>query len=117
MIPPHALRGQKAVMRCNYDLEGDRLYSVKWYYNQKEFYRFIPTDNPKVTIFNNHRGVNVNVSSLFLTKNCRYLLDLKIGMFLNNALTSLFQMQMRQKLSTFSISYFSPTFLPSARLC
>ena len=62
VIPPHALRGQKAVMRCNYDLEGDRLYSVKWYYNQKEFYRFIPSDNPKVTIFNNHRGVNVNVS-------------------------------------------------------
>ena len=67
MIPPHALRGQKAVMRCNYDLEGDRLYSVKWYYNQKEFYRFIPTDNPKVTIFNNHRGVNVNVSSMMIS--------------------------------------------------
>ena len=62
MIPPHALRGQKAVLRCNYDLEGDNLYSVKWYYNQKEFYRFIPSDNPKVTIFNHHPGVNVNVS-------------------------------------------------------
>ena len=61
-IPPHALRGQKAVLRCNYDLEGDNLYSVKWYYNQKEFYRFIPSDNPKVTIFNHHPGVNVNVS-------------------------------------------------------
>ena len=63
VIPPHALRGQKAVLRCNYDLEGDNLYSVKWYYNQKEFYRFIPSDNPKVTIFNHHPGVNVNVSS------------------------------------------------------
>ena len=62
VIPPHALRGQKAVLRCNYDLEGDNLYSVKWYYNQKEFYRFIPSDNPKVTIFNHHPGVNVNVS-------------------------------------------------------
>ena len=70
VIPPHALRGQKAVMRCNYDLEGDRLYSVKWYYNQKEFYRFIPSDNPKVTIFNNHHGVNVNVS----VPSIRYLL-------------------------------------------
>lgn len=62
VIPPHALRGQKAVMRCNYDLEGDRLYSVKWYFNQKEFYRYIPSDNPQVTIFNNHPGVNVIVS-------------------------------------------------------
>lgn len=60
VIPPHALRGQKAVLRCNYDLEGDNLYSVKWYFNQKEFYRYIPTDNPPVTIFNHHPGVNVN---------------------------------------------------------
>ncbi len=60
VIPPHALRGQKAVLRCNYDLEGDNLYSVKWYYNQMEFYRFIPSDNPKVTIFGHHDGVKVN---------------------------------------------------------
>ena len=62
VIPPHALRGHQAVLRCNYDLEGDDLYSVKWYFNQKEFYRYIPTDNPKVTIFNHHEGVKVNVS-------------------------------------------------------
>ena len=62
VIPPHALKGHQAVLRCNYDLEGDDLYSVKWYFNQKEFYRYIPTDNPKVTIFNHHAGVKVNVS-------------------------------------------------------
>ena len=62
MIPPHALKGHQAVLKCNYDLEGDNLYSVKWYFNQKEFYRYIPTDNPKVTIFNHHQGVRVNVS-------------------------------------------------------
>jgi len=60
VIPPHALKGHQAVLRCNYDMEGDDLYSVKWYYNQKEFYRFIPSDNPKVTIFNHHKGVKVN---------------------------------------------------------
>lgn len=60
VIPPHALKGHQAVLRCNYDLEGDDLYSVKWYFNQKEFYRYIPTDNPKVTIFNHHAGVKVN---------------------------------------------------------
>ena len=85
IIPPHALKGHQAVLKCNYDLEGDSLYryktkihfkiylkiviiyilyffSVKWYFNQKEFYRYIPTDNPKVTIFNHHEGVRVNVS-------------------------------------------------------
>ena len=65
VIPPHALKGHQAVLRCNYDLEGDDLYSVKWYFNQKEFYRYIPTDNPKVTIFNHHQGVKVNVSFPF----------------------------------------------------
>eukprot|EP00095_Tigriopus_kingsejongensis_P008172 maker-scaffold1032_size68796-snap-gene-0.13 protein:Tk08172 transcript:maker-scaffold1032_size68796-snap-gene-0.13-mRNA-1 annotation:"cell adhesion molecule 3 precursor" len=60
IIPPHAFRGQKAVLRCNYDLEGDDLYSIKWYFNQKEFYRYIPSDNPPVTIFKHHSGVNVN---------------------------------------------------------
>jgi len=60
IIPPHALKGHQAVLKCNYDLEGDSLYSVKWYFNQKEFYRYIPTDNPKVTIFNHHTGVRVN---------------------------------------------------------
>ena len=62
IIPPHALKGHQAILKCNYDLEGDSLYSVKWYFNQKEFYRYIPTDNPKVTIFNHHEGVRVNVS-------------------------------------------------------
>lgn len=60
IIPPHALKGHQAVLKCNYDLEGDNLYSVKWYFNQKEFYRYIPTDNPKVTIFSHHSGVRVN---------------------------------------------------------
>ena len=69
MIPPHALKGHQAVLKCNYDLEGDNLYSVKWYFNQKEFYRYIPTDNPKVTIFNHHQGVRVNVSARTVFEN------------------------------------------------
>ncbi|XP_076336510.1 uncharacterized protein LOC143239381 [Tachypleus tridentatus] len=31
---------------CWYNLEGDELYSVKWYKNHVEFYRFLPSDNP-----------------------------------------------------------------------
>ena len=64
VIPPHALKGHQAVLRCNYDLEGDDLYSVKWYFNQKEFYRYIPTDNPKVTIFNHHAGTRASMDLL-----------------------------------------------------
>ena len=60
-IPPHAIRGQNAKLRCKYDMEGDKLYSIKWYRNGHEFYRYIPTDNPKTTIFNGN-GINVDVS-------------------------------------------------------
>ena len=79
MIPPHALKGHQAVLRCNYDLEGDDLYSVKWYFNQKEFYRYIPTDNPKVTIFNHHAGVIVNVSPFSIS-----LIDFLMDFILDN---------------------------------
>ena len=60
-IPPHAIRGQDAQLHCDYNLEGDKLYSIKWYRNGHEFYRYIPTDNPKTTIFNGN-GINVDVS-------------------------------------------------------
>ena len=60
-IPPHAIRGQNAKLNCNYDMEGDKLYSIKWYRNGHEFYRFIPSDEPKTTVFNGD-GINVDVS-------------------------------------------------------
>ena len=36
------LLGQPGLLRCSYDLEGSELYSVKWYKNGQEFYRFMP---------------------------------------------------------------------------
>ncbi|XP_071742783.1 uncharacterized protein [Lepeophtheirus salmonis] len=62
VIPPHALRGQQTRLRCNYDLENDNLYSVKWYFNDQEFYRYIPSDSPKVTIFHHLPGIRVDRS-------------------------------------------------------
>jgi len=50
-IPSHAIRGDRVELICTYDMEGDRLYSVKWYRNGQEFYRYIPTDIPDTTVF------------------------------------------------------------------
>merc|ERR1719192_805648 len=42
-------------------MEGDRLYSVKWYRNGKEFYRHIPSDHPPTAVFR-QPGLIVDVS-------------------------------------------------------
>merc|ERR1711915_126996 len=51
ILPSHALVGEDVILECEYDMEGDKLYSVKWYRNGKEFYRHIPTDNPPTGVF------------------------------------------------------------------
>lgn len=40
-----------STLRCTYDLENDKLYSVKWYRGNIEFYRYAPGDNPVVKSF------------------------------------------------------------------
>ena len=60
-IPSHAIRGEDVVLECDYDLQGDSLYSVKWYRNGQEFYRHIPTDRPQTVVFR-QAGLIVDVS-------------------------------------------------------
>ncbi|GFY38148.1 ig-like domain-containing protein [Trichonephila inaurata madagascariensis] len=38
--------GEPVWLKCDFDLEGDDLYSVKWYKNHVEFYRYQPRDKP-----------------------------------------------------------------------
>ncbi|XP_077563933.1 uncharacterized protein LOC144179448 [Haemaphysalis longicornis] len=44
--PSAAILGRGMWLNCSFDLESDELYSVKWYKNDTEFYRYIPRDNP-----------------------------------------------------------------------
>jgi len=60
-VPGHTIRGQPVRLECHYDLEGEALYSVKWYKDGKEFYRFIPRDNPPAGILQ-QPGFTVDVS-------------------------------------------------------
>ena len=60
-VPSHKLVGEEASLECRcsvntgyrpqhcdivsrFDMEGDTLYSVKWYRNEQEFYRYVPND-------------------------------------------------------------------------
>lgn len=45
-IPPYKLQGEMALLECLYALENDRLYSVSWYKDHEEFYRYVPSASP-----------------------------------------------------------------------
>ena len=66
-MPKQLILGQSASLVCNYDLEMSKLYSVKWYKDGKEFFRFMPSMDNKIEVFN-VRGVNVDVSINISTK-------------------------------------------------
>ncbi|XP_047470496.1 uncharacterized protein LOC125026238 [Penaeus chinensis] len=43
-VPLYAFAGGQATLSCSYDLRATRLYSLKWYHNGTEFYRYVPTE-------------------------------------------------------------------------
>ena len=63
-VPPHKVVGDKAVLICQFDMEGDTLYSVKWYKDDREFYRFVPNDRPRLQVFDTE-GIQVDVSTRY----------------------------------------------------
>ena len=60
-VPAHRVVGDKAELICQFDMEGDTLYSVKWYKDDREFYRFVPNDRPRLQVFDTE-GIHVDVS-------------------------------------------------------
>lgn len=60
-IPNHTVRHNEARLECYYDLDGEALYSVKWYKDGNEFYRYVPRDMPPAQVFP-LPGVSVDVS-------------------------------------------------------
>lgn len=60
-IPNYVIKGATAQLECLYDLDGEALYSVKWYKDGNEFYRYLPRDSPPGQTFR-LPGVAVDVS-------------------------------------------------------
>ena len=82
--------GEDVVLECGYDMEGDRLYSVKWYRNGKEFYRHIPSDSPPTAVFPQPGllvdvSINQPVSLSSLTLQCRNFSPQRPGLSLRES--------------------------------
>lgn len=60
-VPIAIKEGNTAVMRCDYDLEQEALYTVKWYKGRQEFFRYVPKELPHTRVFP-LATINVDVS-------------------------------------------------------
>lgn len=49
--PKVVQRRNNSRLRCSYDLEGQDLYTVKWYRGSYEFYRYTPSEVPRTKVF------------------------------------------------------------------
>ncbi|CAG2056748.1 unnamed protein product, partial [Timema podura] len=61
-VPLAVEPGDTVILRCTYDLEGDPLYTVKWYKGRQEFFRYVPKELPHTRVFP-LPGVNVDISA------------------------------------------------------
>ncbi|GJQ72683.1 hypothetical protein Trydic_g1341 [Trypoxylus dichotomus] len=59
-IPQAANIGDTITLQCHYDLEGEPLYTVKWYKGQREFFRYIPKELPSTQIFP-YYGMDIDI--------------------------------------------------------
>ncbi|XP_046387590.1 uncharacterized protein LOC124157130 [Ischnura elegans] len=80
-IPMHTVRDHSARLECHFDMEGESLYSVKWYKDGNEFYRYLPRDMPPAQVFplpgvtidiHNSTESTVVLSSVNLSSTGRY---------------------------------------------
>ncbi|XP_050294116.1 uncharacterized protein LOC126734502 isoform X2 [Anthonomus grandis grandis] len=59
-VPQFRIPGETAQLQCEFDLGNDTLYSVKWYKDHEEFYRYLPKARPQSTSYR-VEGVQVDM--------------------------------------------------------
>lgn len=61
--PKSVNAGDTVTLTCRYDLGRDAIYSMKWYKDHHEVYRYIPTDSPEYKSFN-VPGIEIDVTKI-----------------------------------------------------
>ncbi|XP_054717512.1 uncharacterized protein LOC129226908 [Uloborus diversus] len=59
-IPAVVIRGAAVWLNCTYDLENEKLYSIKWHKNNVEFYRYLPEDKPPGQLYE-LQGIHIDL--------------------------------------------------------
>ncbi|XP_055620316.1 uncharacterized protein LOC129764827 isoform X1 [Toxorhynchites rutilus septentrionalis] len=50
-VPDAVIVGNAATLSCQFELEKASLYSVRWYFEGEEFYRYVPKESPPARTF------------------------------------------------------------------
>ena len=81
-VPPFSLGGERAMLECDYDPQGEEVYSVKWYKGGQEIFRFLPSrpDNP-MTVYP-RPGVIIDMVNIVIYM--IFLFDIEIGFWTFN---------------------------------
>ena len=65
-MPKYVMVGDSTTLKCHFNLEHEKLYTLTWWKDDRQFYQYIPKNDPKIVIFT-VPGVTVVVSvSLFI---------------------------------------------------
>ncbi|XP_076335161.1 uncharacterized protein LOC143238641 [Tachypleus tridentatus] len=75
-IPRSVRSGQDVRLHCMYDLEEDSLYSVKWYKDDLEFFRYVPKEIPQRQFFPLD-GINIDFTHS--SKDVVYIQDVQLS--------------------------------------
>lgn len=76
-MPSAIQSGKNATLLCQYELDDDDLYSVKWYKGRHEFFRYTPKEIPSMKLFHyNNLHVDVRIEMIF--ELCSYQKDIPI---------------------------------------
>ncbi|CAL4121148.1 unnamed protein product, partial [Meganyctiphanes norvegica] len=62
-VPATALRGEDVTLWCHYKLEMDTLYSLTWWKDDQQFFRYKPGGRPEKQLYD-VQGVKVDTSSM-----------------------------------------------------
>ncbi|KAA0188394.1 hypothetical protein HAZT_HAZT007321 [Hyalella azteca] len=62
-VPRYRTCDSEARLSCHYSLEGETLYSLKWYKGDSQFYQYIP-GNPQPKTYFKVPGVNVDIHKM-----------------------------------------------------
>ena len=59
-VPPFGLGGQSVELGCEYDTQGEQVYSVKWYKGGLEIFRFVPSVKEQPMLSYPRPGVSID---------------------------------------------------------